>query len=202
MNSTLATEPSEKPAAKTLLETWGKNDRMRHVPSIGWVIDKLNVDLRRRIEKLSAVRPVENMEGELRALCRAIDRLADSAKYSRSSNHAPTELSARLTWGLDHAVSSLGSLDANLFGRRYPFQTFERSKAESLYGALLVVIDHVHRVTARSEEHTSELQSQSNLVCRLLLEKKKNTVTSHLLHSSQRMLNPSTSPLRISVRPR
>src|SRR3989475_11916525 len=28
-------------------------------------------------------------------------------------------------------------------------------------------------VTGRSEEHTSELQSQSNLVCRLLLEKKK-----------------------------
>src|SRR2546427_1783122 len=28
---------------------------------------------------------------------------------------------------------------------------------------------------SRSEEHTSELQSQSNLVCRLLLEKKKNT---------------------------
>src|SRR2546430_9684830 len=30
----------------------------------------------------------------------------------------------------------------------------------------------------RSEEHTSELQSQSNLVCRLLLEKKKRTSTS------------------------
>src|SRR2546427_3413122 len=30
---------------------------------------------------------------------------------------------------------------------------------------------------ARSEEHTSELQSQSNLVCRLLLEKKKNRNT-------------------------
>src|SRR2546430_9853884 len=30
----------------------------------------------------------------------------------------------------------------------------------------------------RSEEHTSELQSQSNLVCRLLLEKKKNKSTS------------------------
>src|SRR2546427_6880414 len=28
--------------------------------------------------------------------------------------------------------------------------------------------------SCRSEEHTSELQSQSNLVCRLLLEKKKN----------------------------
>src|SRR5688572_31916763 len=36
---------------------------------------------------------------------------------------------------------------------------------------------------SRSEEHTSELQSQSNLVCRLLLEKKKEekitTITSH-----------------------
>src|SRR2546430_9575106 len=35
----------------------------------------------------------------------------------------------------------------------------------------------------RSEEHTSELQSQSNLVCRLLLEKKKNTPTRHILLS-------------------
>src|SRR5260370_19276427 len=31
--------------------------------------------------------------------------------------------------------------------------------------------------TARSEEHTSELQSHLNLVCRLLLEKKKKTIT-------------------------
>src|SRR2546430_11332623 len=35
----------------------------------------------------------------------------------------------------------------------------------------------------RSEEHTSELQSQSNLVCRLLLEKKNNT-----RHSQERLL--------------
>src|SRR2546430_5794170 len=32
---------------------------------------------------------------------------------------------------------------------------------------------------ARSEEHTSELQSQSNLVCRLLLEKKKTKQTDY-----------------------
>src|SRR2546430_12009954 len=36
---------------------------------------------------------------------------------------------------------------------------------------------YVHKVKSRSEEHTSELQSQSNLVCRLLLEKKKNSAT-------------------------
>src|SRR2546430_8923939 len=35
------------------------------------------------------------------------------------------------------------------------------------------------RRPARSEEHTSELQSQSNLVCRLLLEKKKKQTQNH-----------------------
>src|SRR2546430_3478608 len=43
----------------------------------------------------------------------------------------------------------------------------------------------------RSEEHTSELQSQSNLVCRLLLEKKKKT--------KKHSLSPITSIVRISV---
>src|SRR5688572_33469048 len=33
---------------------------------------------------------------------------------------------------------------------------------------------NAQQIVRRSEEHTSELQSQSNLVCRLLLEKKKN----------------------------
>src|SRR2546426_2625202 len=39
---------------------------------------------------------------------------------------------------------------------------------------------HVGRRELRSEEHTSELQSPCNLVCRLLLEKKKNKTTSTL----------------------
>src|SRR5438132_7762310 len=36
------------------------------------------------------------------------------------------------------------------------------------------------RAGARSEEHTSELQSHSDLVCRLLLEKKKTLSSTHL----------------------
>src|SRR5690606_39685820 len=39
-----------------------------------------------------------------------------------------------------------------------------------------VYIDEVYVGRSRSEEHTSELQSRENLVCRLLLEKKKNVV--------------------------
>src|SRR2546427_8887943 len=42
----------------------------------------------------------------------------------------------------------------------------------------------------RSEEHTSELQSQSNLVCRLLLEKKKN---------EEENLSATTFPLRFRL---
>src|SRR3989440_1946511 len=38
---------------------------------------------------------------------------------------------------------------------------------------------------ARSEEHTSELQSRSDLVCRLLLEKKKNALTCEALRSER-----------------
>src|SRR2546427_8686534 len=45
----------------------------------------------------------------------------------------------------------------------------------------------------RSEEHTSELQSQSNLVCRLLLEKKKQTKTYQHTRRSRRRPSESTS---------
>src|SRR2546427_2963240 len=48
-------------------------------------------------------------------------------------------------------------------------------------------IGQVHR----SEEHTSELQSQSNLVCRLLLEKKKTT---RFTRSIQRAASRSATP--------
>src|SRR5256886_6682526 len=51
----------------------------------------------------------------------------------------------------------------------------------------LVLAKELASVDVRSEEHTSELQSQSNLVCRLLLEKKKPR------HSP-----PSTYPSRSS----
>src|SRR2546430_8281773 len=47
----------------------------------------------------------------------------------------------------------------------------------------------------RSEEHTSELQSQSNIVCRLLLEKKQATTNSSYTNS---VLLPTPMPLLTS----
>src|SRR2546430_13615476 len=48
-----------------------------------------------------------------------------------------------------------------------------------------------HDITSRSEEHTSELQSQSNLVCRLLLEKKNydSTLRNSALHAHTHTLS-------------
>src|SRR3989475_10221232 len=54
-------------------------------------------------------------------------------------------------------------LDADAHGRARPAIDHDAARALARLSA----------EQARSEEHTSELQSQSNLVCRLLLEKKK-----------------------------
>src|SRR6266478_8981253 len=43
--------------------------------------------------------------------------------------------------------------------------------------------------SSRSEEHTSELQSQSNLVCRLLLEKKKKKKVNHIVKKTKKIKN-------------
>src|SRR2546430_8349988 len=74
----------------------------------------------------------------------------------------------------------------------FPYTTLFRSQrassaglrihTESMPAGLLGLLEaewvspNRHPLELRSEEHTSELQSQSNLVCRLLLEKKKNNL--------------------------
>src|SRR5688572_32276282 len=60
----------------------------------------------------------------------------------------------------------------------FPYTTLFRSRRSAPrcgVAPLPTRAERPGRVGRRSEEHTSELQSQSNLVCRLLLEKKKNT---------------------------
>src|SRR2546426_12558619 len=69
----------------------------------------------------------------------------------------------------------------------FPYTTLFRSTLRSEHGMALmmslgaiviigVLMGGVLFVTTRSEEHTSELQSPCNLVCRLLLEKKKKSM--------------------------
>src|SRR5688572_31580911 len=55
-------------------------------------------------------------------------------------------------------------------------QQIERRVVEQI-ALRFMRVENKRRRVSRSEEHTSELQSQSNLVCRLLLEKKKKHTT-------------------------
>src|SRR2546430_3757519 len=56
---------------------------------------------------------------------------------------------------------------------RQPSAQCEQEQHRSLFCSIRLASNNY---ATRSEEHTSELQSQSNLVCRLLLEKKKTCV--------------------------
>src|SRR5690349_24238439 len=63
----------------------------------------------------------------------------------------------------------------------FPYTTLFRSAQGGRQDAGRAVGQHLHQCRcvgrgARSEEHTSELQSRRDLVCRLLLEKKKSKV--------------------------
>src|SRR3989442_5386422 len=80
----------------------------------------------------------------------------------------------------------------------FPYTTLFRSHAALDAEVLLLDDLGTHRVTEwveRSEEHTSELQSRPHLVCRLLLEKKKEeTVTmcpNRTTPTIERVVHPS-----------
>src|SRR2546427_7842349 len=66
-------------------------------------------------------------------------------------------------------------------GKLYDYRV--RAGAGNAPAMLLSLIGRDRREPGRSEEHTSELQSQSNLVCRLLLEKKKKRKNNRSLTS-------------------
>ena len=144
------TELESKPATKPMLEEHASNEPMRHIPTLAWMCDKLDEDVRRRLEKLSAAieaHSTAGAENELRALCRALDRLADAAKHIRNNGHGPTEALQKVRWSLNHALSCLRLVDAATFGRREPFHHFDKSTSETIYGAFLVMLVHVERVT-------------------------------------------------------
>src|SRR2546430_13530571 len=64
-----------------------------------------------------------------------------------------------------------------LFRSRYPARPGVSTSTREMPFKPPTVESVFTATQTRSEEHTSELQSQSNLVCRLLLEKKKNYLT-------------------------
>src|SRR5438034_6397087 len=78
----------------------------------------------------------------------------------------------------------------------FPYTTLFRSKLasrrDSSRGSKGYARNRSGRYFVRSEEHTSELQSHSDLVCRLLLEKKKKNKYKHITcHKNKAVMNNS-----------
>src|SRR5256885_6228664 len=90
--------------------------------------------------------------------------------YTPLFRSAPGGLGAFRTSANGGALRRRGSLAVTGcgFARRQPSAGSQRRQ------------NRQRRAAERSEEHTSELQSPCNLVCRLLLEKKKQTHRSHI----------------------
>src|SRR5690349_22713244 len=86
----------------------------------------------------------------------------------------------------------------------FPYTTLFRSRsaASTRPSPHIELADPLSRLTAsaRSEEHTSELQSRRDLVCRLLLEKKKKAQYDlmYLNKSSSHALHPSHLSFRVA----
>src|SRR5690348_17865523 len=93
-----------------------------------------------------------------------------------TSNHAATTyaIATRTTWRRFSSSKRLGLSNANL--ARIPRRVrpgLRYGECSSLRRGIQVRRAFAQPPRARSEEHTSELQSPVHLVCRLLLEKKK-----------------------------
>src|SRR2546430_13724310 len=87
---------------------------------------------------------------------------------------APPELlntTASLRYAMANVVSRAIACSNSAAARTMSAASLARTPCEYLRSASSELV--VTCSSGRSEEHTSELQSQSNLVCRLLLEKKK-----------------------------
>src|SRR5258706_11059459 len=84
----------------------------------------------------------------------------------------------------------------------FPYTTLFRSPTRSLRARVAAAFGPPTAPWPRSEEHTSELQSLTNLVCRLLLEKKKknNEYSNETLSSIGVVISRWTAKKKISNR--
>ena len=110
--------------------------------------------------------------------------MAEARAVARELRAAPDVSSARAPVAIIYDYDASYSWDIQPQGRdlSYFSLVFDAYKAMRALGLSIDILPATARdfagygVVLRSEEHTSELQSRRNLVCRLLLEKKKNTV--------------------------
>src|SRR5258708_30262429 len=86
----------------------------------------------------------------------------------------PADVGPAIDILLTGAEEALETVTAPDFPARWDSISAVLDVATEKLGTAWGAVSHLNSVADRSEEHTSELQSPDHLVCRLLLEKKKN----------------------------
>src|SRR5690554_7294922 len=126
------------------------NSRVCHPPQSSWY------------DRTKSYQPFESVDA-----C-----LASGGRLPKSIAHLAQSASA------NHKVAPMRNYSRSAFGHGWDDSDgdCQDSRAEALISASSTP---VRFATGRSEEHTSELQSRPHLVCRLLLEKKKEAIHSH-----------------------
>src|SRR5205085_10789110 len=164
-----------------------------------WLLDTAKEQakaLRDASETAAAPAASPNRREDRKAAAQARQQRADQVKplrreLNRIDNRLGVLFSERDAIEASFAGGELSPADLADKGKRLKGVAEEIEQLEGRWMELSTQIDALEVKRSRSEEHTSELQSQSNLVCRLLLEKKK-TLTPPTL---QRPLHPRRARL-------
>src|SRR5688572_11928986 len=149
---------------------------LRHLPLVDLLVDTktelLELALRSGLKVFTAM-----LEEDRTALCgpryaHEPDRPASRAGTTRSE----VVLGGRkVTIQRPRVRTAAGEVALPTFQAMASTDPFNRRVVEQMLVGV-ATRQYARSLEPRSEEHTSELQSQSNLVCRLLLEKKKNMI--------------------------
>src|SRR2546430_8699107 len=121
------------------------------------------------------------MSAEQAASAAAVSAQVDIERWTRGALERTTDLVAEevpvalVYHDVPHVVMLATPADLEDYAVGFTLSEGLVARAEEIRGV------EVSYGALRSEEHTSELQSQSNLVCRLLLEKKKNNSSLSML---------------------
>lgn len=127
------------------IEDPATTDRMRHLPSLERVIEKVDQNFRQRADLCYQIafgsahedRDVEReVEERLRRFIEALGDLS-AAAGKRTGSHQQDHLRVALERVLDETVAALRNIDSESFARRQPYNRFPRSRWESIFSCYL-----------------------------------------------------------------
>ena len=134
------------------LENRLQNEKMRHVPPIEFMLDRIEGDYARRLrilaetieERQDAPERAE-AESQTLAACRWMIRAAECATHSKLNAHPSGSLRYVVGEFVRVTVEALHRIDGELFRRRMPFHRFERSEGEAVYLSFTAISFHIQR---------------------------------------------------------